>query len=375
MIHLKWFDTVELLFGPVGHTHNGNDSVHHCHNNIAGNFDSITLPEFLRQFQYAWINDRTRPIPVFFEDIYDWEAFFSEYLNAVGGFTATATSPLYVRAIKFEVGQSGLIEMHFKGSPSSPQWRGVGEPDEKYPDATGLVVMRNFPGQTTPEILRHGQLSKYTELDIRQFRGQKLQEKAEIAGLRGSLEWMVDVLKSNRIPTHGPTTTTIPYCQKGYSSVEKVGVHDRVVDLPIFRGKLDTNFAEMFILPEDVETDRLHRLDQLANARTYDVECRQVFYQKSKTRKRLRALIETVKTRKPPPIPSQDDNGDEAHSENSEADEEEEVEEKKQTVGPNDEWNADMKDCQKGAYAVVHSLYVDSYGIAIVKVNRILSCF
>lgn len=31
LVHWQWFDTIELVFGPVGHTHNGNDSVHNCH--------------------------------------------------------------------------------------------------------------------------------------------------------------------------------------------------------------------------------------------------------------------------------------------------------------------------------------------------------
>ena len=41
-----WFDEVQLLFGPVGHTHNGNDAVHYTHNQIAGDQVSVTLAEF-----------------------------------------------------------------------------------------------------------------------------------------------------------------------------------------------------------------------------------------------------------------------------------------------------------------------------------------
>ena len=38
-----WFSVVYLYFGPVGHTHNGNDAVHFCHNQLAGNYFSVTL--------------------------------------------------------------------------------------------------------------------------------------------------------------------------------------------------------------------------------------------------------------------------------------------------------------------------------------------
>ena len=32
MVAAGWFDSVELRFGPVGHTHNGMDAVHKIHN-------------------------------------------------------------------------------------------------------------------------------------------------------------------------------------------------------------------------------------------------------------------------------------------------------------------------------------------------------
>ena len=32
-----WFEEIIFEFGPVGHTHNGRDAVHHIHNRIAGN--------------------------------------------------------------------------------------------------------------------------------------------------------------------------------------------------------------------------------------------------------------------------------------------------------------------------------------------------
>ena len=97
LIHLGWFDKIEMLFGPVGHTHNGNDSVHHCHNNIAGDFDSITLPEFLQKFDFAWSKETMRPQPVFFDSCYNWDEFFDPHMNRVGGFSATSQSDLYVR--------------------------------------------------------------------------------------------------------------------------------------------------------------------------------------------------------------------------------------------------------------------------------------
>ena len=40
LIHFGWFDEIELLYGPVGHTHGGNDTNHGVHNNVCANFNS-----------------------------------------------------------------------------------------------------------------------------------------------------------------------------------------------------------------------------------------------------------------------------------------------------------------------------------------------
>jgi len=204
LIYLGWFDVVELMYGPVGHTHNGNDSVHHCHNNMAANFDIVTLAEFIQKFDYAWNKLNARPQAVFFEDSYDFESWMDDFMNHVGGFTATSYSELYVRAVKFEKGPSGKVEMHFKGSPTNAQWRGVGIPDEKYPDCDGLVVLDRVP-PGTPTVIPHNALSKTPELTVKQLRHPKLVDRAKISNLRGSLQWVIDAVTTGRLPTQGPS--------------------------------------------------------------------------------------------------------------------------------------------------------------------------
>jgi len=59
-----WFREIEMMFGPVGHTHNGNDAYHYCHNQLVGNHEAVTLNESLAHFDRAWHSDRTRPLPL-----------------------------------------------------------------------------------------------------------------------------------------------------------------------------------------------------------------------------------------------------------------------------------------------------------------------
>jgi len=63
-----WYQEVQMLFGPVGHTHNGNDAVHYVHNQICGNFDSITPAELFQHYAATWKTEaataRDRGVPV-----------------------------------------------------------------------------------------------------------------------------------------------------------------------------------------------------------------------------------------------------------------------------------------------------------------------
>ena len=80
-----WFSEVEMLFGPVGHTHNGNDAVHHVLNNIAGNLTSVTPAEIFTNFSYSWRKAESRPQPVIMECQYAWKARYKRH--EVCGFT------------------------------------------------------------------------------------------------------------------------------------------------------------------------------------------------------------------------------------------------------------------------------------------------
>lgn len=373
LVHLGWFDKVELFYGPVGHTHNGNDSVHNCHNNIAGNFDSITLAEFLQKFDFAWTNEEARPQAVFFDSCYDWDNYFSPHINRVGGFCATGHSDNYVRAVKFETSSSGMIEMHFKGSPTNPHWSGLETPDEKYPSSDGFVILDSYP-TTTPSVLGHLGLSKYPELKKKTFAGEKMAERASSVGLEGSPQWLVDALSQGTLPTHGPTVHDIPDRAKGYGTVESVGARNRLIDLPIVRC-IDQEYQEMFSLPTEAEQDRLQRLDRLSRVTTPDTVARPVHYV-SKSRKRMADLISKSRIYRSTLDKGDDHDGSSSSSESEDEVAEhsvrkrsrstEEVEEK--TKFPTDSWGADFTLCKVGCFAVVNSLYDSTYGMSITKV-------
>ena len=121
LIARKWYDEIQLLFGPVGHTHNGNDAVHYIHNQIAGNYVSITPAELFNNYAFAWRDENKRPQPLIMETQYAWDHRYLPLQNRVSGFKNDGTKdPAYVRAFRFTLNATtGVSEMHIKGSPSS----------------------------------------------------------------------------------------------------------------------------------------------------------------------------------------------------------------------------------------------------------------
>jgi hypothetical protein len=119
LIWTGWFDTVEMYFGPVGHTHNGNDGDHFVHNQIAGNKDSVTLAEFFKGFYNSWAKDTTRPEPLILDTQYNWEQHYREHIQEVSYYSRSHTNESYVRAFRFHRARDSRIEMMCKGSTSA----------------------------------------------------------------------------------------------------------------------------------------------------------------------------------------------------------------------------------------------------------------
>lgn len=273
--------------------------------------------------------------------------------------------------------------MHYKGSPSNPHWEGVSEPEPSYPDTNGFVILPDCP-TTVPEILPHLGLSQYPELKTRHFRSAKMKERAKSVGLEGSLDWLVEILTTGQLPTNGPTTNPINDKAQGYGTVESVGAVGRVVDLPIVRC-VSTTFAVMFNLPLDVESDRLTRLEVLSRVVVPDTEARPLRYV-SKNKKRMVDLAQKVRTYRATLGHKSDDEDVSSSEVDSEDDEPiaprkrrqqlssqaEEKAPKARKLRAEDEWDADFKDCQVGSFAVVNSMYGDSFGMCILKVTIIL---
>ena len=72
---------------------------------------------------------------------WDWQTRYLPYLRGIKGFTNTSRDPDYVRTFRFTRTEDGLSEMHFKGSPSCPEWFGA----NSVPNTPGFPILCGIP--------------------------------------------------------------------------------------------------------------------------------------------------------------------------------------------------------------------------------------
>lgn len=246
-----WFTKVELYYGPVGHTHNGNDAVHYIHNQIAGNQVSITLAEFFMAFDVSWKNEHTRPQPIILDVVYDWEQYYDDHLHRIKNFTKTRNCQSYCRAFKVERHTNGVVQMHVKGSPSDPNWYGehgqLGNP--------GFTMLRTLP-KKLPSIISPSECGLGPAL-LSHLRNPNITRFCEHEQLYGSHEWLLKFATTGRVPTLGLVTPEQlkdkdPKIQ-GWDFVEEIGVRPRVRPVPFIRRNPEiNNIISWWSLPKHI---------------------------------------------------------------------------------------------------------------------------
>jgi hypothetical protein len=384
-----------MFFGPVGHTHNGNDSQHFVHNQVAGDFNSVTLPEYTRTFVFAWDKPDARPQPVILDCEYDWNSYYKPHIEKISNVNNNPTDHTYVRAARIAMGPSGMVEIHFKGSPSSPRWTGEESPSAAYPEGKGWVVLHSVP-TTAPQPLDMNLALRSSK--IQQMRSHKYKKAAKDVGCEGSMKWLLEVAQTGRVPK-GPELEDGDFVSKkasGWGPVHKCGVGDRTFEFPFIveRGD-DPSYKAFWEQPEDLVQDFEHRHRVIQAARAQDTNMPKIRYTKDKPQKKKKRAESCVSddekkhdeeeeqgTKKKARIPPRKKavvGRKQGKGKKKKGSEEEETDAsssaapvQQDSEDGDDAWNADPAGCIVGHFAVVHSLYVAStkkMGISVVKVS------
>ena len=176
LVDAGWFDVVHLVYGPVGHTHNGVDSNHAVHNNTVGGFFSGDLGHFVSHFWKAWATNP--PKASYLEKILDWKSFLSATLspaaedidagNMYGGLAGWCKSSLNERAVRgFRVGRNAdkTIELTWKVDPAlEKEWRGR----DGTPGSRGFCMIKSTP-EGLPSFEENEELTEKKEKLLKQM--------------------------------------------------------------------------------------------------------------------------------------------------------------------------------------------------------------
>ena len=188
------YDEDEMLYGQVGHTHNGIDQAHNVFNNTVKSYTLGDLAQVIKAFPLAWTNTADRPEAVLLEAQYDWDKYYSKCIRPLAGFTATPNDDIGVHGFKFYKNE-GVVEMRWKrDAGGDSEWRG----EDGYANSEAFVLLRSRPNGE-PEVIPKAKFTTNKEY-FRQFAGQKIAEAMEAEGISGLRDDLMQAFSTGLTP-------------------------------------------------------------------------------------------------------------------------------------------------------------------------------
>lgn len=191
-----WFDDIELLFGEVGHTHNGIDANHKIHNNGVADHWAGDLGHFVANYRYGWVNESRRPQASVLDVVFDWKGRYSnKIVDKLSGFTKTSYDPLIVRGWRIFKNNNGVPEVKWKLDPGlDKEWRGA---DGTFASA-GWNIFKELPrGRLQPV---DPQTDIMSETHREHIRAESMRNLAACRETPNCISWCYDASKDGVIP-------------------------------------------------------------------------------------------------------------------------------------------------------------------------------
>jgi hypothetical protein len=143
LVENKWFDEVELIFGPVGHTHNGVDACHKIHNQNVAGCVSGDIGHFVQNYPKGYSGqDTITPQASFLARSVDWTTYYGSCLRKIAGFTKTKNDPHMVRGFRIARQRDNTVSLTWKMDPATEDtWRGA----DGFGGSTGFYMLKSAP--------------------------------------------------------------------------------------------------------------------------------------------------------------------------------------------------------------------------------------
>ena len=200
LVSRGWYDRVDFLYGPVGHTHNGCDAAHNVLNTSVGNFAAMTIGEHQMNYNRVWTSHAPEAVYTNFQ--YDWHARYDDdaFVDRLDNFKKT-TKAQAVGGFRVRRTQTGGVELLFKMNAADEHWlgeTGTAAIDIGGVGAPGFRLMKALPVAQLIIVQPKGNVLKKHKL--RDLQGKQMRQCCANHGSPGAVQWNVDVATTGQIP-------------------------------------------------------------------------------------------------------------------------------------------------------------------------------
>ena len=180
--------TVELLFGEVGHNHNGVDAAHSIHNRSVGKFMSGDIGDFVRHFPQGF--HKHVPSASILTQVYNWKKYYDGHLSKLSGYTKTQNDNAVVRGWRIARNAANDVEVRWKADPAMDKyWRGRDGGDQ----SIGFTMLHSHPSGIPPLVKPNVDIMRPEHLA--ELKGKMFMEVMEAQRLGPCVMWNYNAAK------------------------------------------------------------------------------------------------------------------------------------------------------------------------------------
>ena len=272
IVRRNWYDEILLLFGPVGHTHNGIDAVHKVHNQNLGLHNAGTLADWISLYPQAWTTLSKRPAAGICTALFDFKGYYDGRIDPIKGFTKTANDKGTVQA--WRIIRSNLrVEVQWKPAATlNSPWLGV-DGTEVGPRNPGFLVLRKGDSGA-PVLISDSSLGErvdHVKKMRRDLNSDAMEAVLTAEDMLESRAWLNECIDTGTIPVHHAVDRSLRGGQVG--RLVEIGVPGATVEVLAMQDSTSVPAAtadEFFSLPKEVELHNIlrQRLLQEMSTRT-----------------------------------------------------------------------------------------------------------
>lgn len=197
LLRHRWFISIYLEMGEVGHTHLGDDAQHCIQNRILGQYFCGCPVHWFANYPLAWREEHSRPTIHLLHVVYDFDEYYRPGLNRIGGFTNTSSDEAYVRGFEFYLEANNVPAIRVSSDPAN------GKPflgENNQPGSYGYVVLRNPPRNDRPlrimPVVDNVVPAKY----LKQLEGKKMRDTMAAVGQTEALNYLIAAANAGKLP-------------------------------------------------------------------------------------------------------------------------------------------------------------------------------